>query len=79
MFSCENRLNKLLHAAGTLPAHLGGNVAVNVQRKRRRCVAQVFLHRLNVIPAFYRCHGIRVPKLVEAENEAILVEVENGT
>ena len=27
------------------------------------------------------CRGldIRVPKLVEAENEAILVEVENGT
>ncbi len=42
-------------------------------------MAQVALHRFDVVPAFYRCHGIRMSKLVEAENEAILVEVENGT
>ena len=44
LFKLQSRLNKLLHAAGTIPAHLGGNMAVNVQSESRRCVAQVFLH-----------------------------------
>ena len=61
MFSCENRLNKLLHAAGTIPAHLGGDMTVNVQSESRRCVAQVFLHRLNVVPALDSRNCVRMP------------------
>ena len=42
-------------------------------------MAQVFLHSFNIIPTHESGYRIGVPKLVEAENEGILVEVENGT
>lgn len=54
-------------------------MTVHVQSECRSRVAQVSLYRLDIVSAFYRGHGIRVSKLVEAENEGILMEVENGT
>ena len=40
---------------------------------------QVLLYRFEVIPGLNRHNCAGMPKLVEAENEGILVEVENGT
>ena len=61
------------------PLHIAGDVSVGVQGERRPGMAQnagqgfhIHARRQSV-----SCEG--VPKLVEAENEAILVEVENGT
>lgn len=72
-------LDECLHPPGTVLLHLVCDVAVDIQREGGGGVAQVALDSLDVIAAFYRGHGIRVSKLVEAENEGILMEVENGT
>ena len=56
-----NRLYELLHAAGALPAHLSGDMTVNIQCKRRCSVAQVFLEGLDIVPAFYCGNRVRVP------------------
>ena len=70
-------LNKLLHPIRTFLFHLFSNMTVDIQSKGGGGMSQVALHRFDVVPAFYRGHRIRGPKLVEAENEGILVEVEN--
>ena len=50
-----NALDDLLHTVSTIPPHLSRDMAVNVQSKRSRGVAQIFLHRFDVITAF-DCH-----------------------
>ena len=75
----QNVLNKAFHPGGAVLLHLVCDVAVDIQREGGGGVAQVALDSLDVIAAFYRGHGISVSKLVEAENEGILMEVENGT
>ena len=40
-------------------------MAVDIQCKDRRGVAQVFLHGLDVIPALDRSHGVAVAQIVE--------------
>lgn len=57
--------DELLHTVCAFPLHLLGNMTVNVQRKGRCRMAQVALYRLNVIPAFYRSHGIRVAEVMK--------------
>ena len=41
-------------------------MAVNVQSESRRCVAQVFLHRLNVVPALDSRNCVRMAEVVKA-------------
>ena len=54
-------LNVLLHPVGTLPLHLVGNMTVYIQRKCRRSVAEVALHRLNIIPGSDGSNSERMP------------------
>ena len=68
-----------VHPGGTGLLHLIGDVAVDVQGKGCCDVAQVALDRLDVITTSDSSDGIGMSKLVEAKNEAILVEVENRT
>ena len=56
-----NAPDKVLHPFSTFPLHLIGDMTVDIQCKGGGGMAQVALHGLNVVPAFYRCHGIRVP------------------
>lgn len=42
-------------------------------------VSQHFLNEADIYARFQKTGGEGVSKLVEAENEAVLVEVENGT
>ena len=56
-----NAPDKVLHPFSTFPLHLIGDMTVDIQCKSGGSVAQVALHRFDVVPAFYRCHGIRVP------------------
>ena len=53
--------NILLHPVGAVPLHLVGDMAVHVQRKRRRSVSEVALDRLNIIPGTDRGYGERMP------------------
>ena len=54
-------------------------MGVGVQGESGAVVTKHTLHRFDIY-SILECQGRkRVPKLVEAENEAILVEVENGT
>ena len=72
-------MDQPVHSVGAVPPHLLRNVSVNVQREGRRMMAQVLLHCLDVIPTLKGGHGVAVSQIVEAENEVILVEVENRT
>ena len=56
-----NAPDKVLHPFSTFPLHLIGDMTVDIQCKGGGGMAQVALHRFDVVPAFYRCHGIRVP------------------
>ena len=56
--------DKLLHALGGLLAHFLGNVAVYVQGEAGRGVAQVALHRFNIVPGADGGHGVRVPEVM---------------
>ena len=47
--ACGDRLDEPLHSVRTFPLHLIRHMAVDIQRKRGGGVAQVALHRLNVI------------------------------
>ena len=51
----------LLHPVRTVALHLVCDVSVNVQRERRRSMAKVALHRLDIIPCPERSHGVAVP------------------
>ena len=61
----EQFFNKALHSPGALAAHLVGDMAVDIQCKDRRGVAQVFLHGLDIVPALDRGHGVAVPQIVD--------------
>ena len=56
-----NALDDLLHTVSTIPPHLSRDMAVNVQSKRSRGVAQILLHRLDVGTALDRHDSIGVP------------------
>ena len=56
-----NAPDKVLHPLCAFPLHLLSHMTIDVQGKSGGSVAQVSLHGLNVVPAFYRCHGVRVP------------------
>ena len=56
-----NCADKTLHAVGTFALHLVSHMAVYVQRKSRCGVAQVPLHRLDVVPDSNRGNGVGVP------------------
>ena len=56
-----NALDDLLHTVSTIPPHLSRDMAVNVQSKRSRGVAQIFLHRFDVISTFDCDDSISVP------------------
>ena len=58
--SSSNAPDKVLHPLCAFPLHLIGDMTVDIQCKGGGGMAQVALHGLNVVPAFYRCHGIRV-------------------
>ena len=60
----EQFFNKALHSPGALAAHLVGDMAVDIQCKDRRGVAQVFLHGLDIVPALDRGHGVAVAQIV---------------
>ena len=57
----------VLHPVGAVLLHLLGNVPVNVERKRRRSVADVGLYRLDVVAILEREHGEGVPHVVKAD------------
>ena len=61
-----NALDDLLHTVSTIPPHLSRDMAVNVQSKRSRGVAQIFLHRFDVISTLDCQNRIGVPQIVEA-------------
>ena len=60
-----NILDELLHTVCAFPLHLLGYMTVNVQRKGCCRMAQVALNGLYIVPAFYRCHGIRVAEIMK--------------
>lgn len=55
-----NCADKTLHAVGTFALHLVSHMAVYVQRKGRCGVAQISLHRLDIVPGADRggCAGV---------------------
>ncbi len=59
-----NGLDESIHPGCAGLLHLIGDMAVHVQGKSSGSVAQVALRGFDVVAAFYRCHGVRVPKLV---------------
>ena len=59
--SSSNAPDKVLHPLCAFPLHLIGDMTVDIQCKGGGGMAQVALHRFDVVPAFYRCHGIRMP------------------
>ena len=61
-----NALDDLLHTVSTIPPHLSRDMAINVQSKRSRGVAQIFLHRFDVISTLDCQNRIGVPQIVEA-------------
>jgi hypothetical protein len=56
-----NILDEAIHPVSTFSFHLLGDVTVNVQCKGGGCIAQIALHHFNIVPALYRCNGVRVP------------------
>ena len=60
-----NCADKTLHAVGTFALHLVSHMAVYVQRKGRCGVAQISLHRLDVISGADRGNGVGVTQVVE--------------
>ena len=71
--------HEITHGLRRLVLHLACGVGVGAQGKPRIVVAQHTGDCLD-IHAVLECQGGEgMSKLVEAENEAILVEVENGT
>lgn len=62
-----------------LPLHPLGGVGIGVQCEPRAVMAQGVGQGFHIHSVLQRQRGKRMPKLVEAENEGILVEVENGT
>ena len=71
--------HKISHGFRSLILHLPGGVGVGAQGEARVVVPQHTGNRLDIHAVLQRQGGEGVSKLVEAENEAILVEVENGT
>ena len=59
--------NEILHAVGTRDPHLVRTVPVEVQGEGRRCVTQVFLHRLDVVPGAEGVDRVSVPQVVNAD------------
>ena len=55
----------MLHAVGTFALHLVSHMAVYVQRKGRCGVAQITLHRLDVVPGADRGDCVGVAQVVE--------------
>lgn len=60
-----NCADKTLHAVGTFALHLVGHMTIHVQRKGRCGVAQISLHRLDVVPGSNRGNGVGVTQVVE--------------
>lgn len=54
------------HAGGAGLFHLVGDVAVHVQGERCRCVAQVSLHRFDIVTGADSGHGVAVAQIVKA-------------
>lgn len=59
-------VNKRLHTSGALFLHALGDVTVHIQRKGRRSVAEISLHRFYVVAVLQREHGERVAKIMHA-------------
>ena len=56
-----DRFNICVHARGALALHFLGYMSVHIERKRRRCVSQRILHRLDVVTGAKRCGRVGVP------------------
>ena len=56
-----NCADKTLHAVGTFALHLVSHMAVYVQCEGSSGVAQISLHRLDVVPGSNRGNGVGVP------------------
>ena len=63
----HNALNVLLHPLGALPAHLVRHMAVHIKGKGSGGVAQIPLHRLDVIPGLDCGHRIAVAQIMKAD------------
>ncbi len=57
----QNVLDVTLHAAGALLFHLVSDVPVHVQGKGGGGVAEIALHRLDIVPGTDGGHGVGVP------------------
>lgn len=76
---CLNCLShEAAHSLGGFFLHLAGDVGIGVQGETRTVMAQNAGDGFGVYTLLDCKCGIGMPKLVEAENEAILVEAENG-
>ena len=58
-----NALDEAFHALGAVLLHLLRYMTVNVQGESRCVVAQVFLHRFDVVPASEGGHGIAMAEI----------------
>lgn len=56
-----NSFDEGLHPGGAGLLHLVGHMAVDIQGESGGGVAQVALHRFNVVPGTDRSHGVGVP------------------
>ena len=57
---------EFLHSGGTVPLHFLRYMAINIQRKSRRRMAQVGLHSLDVVASLQRSHGKTVTKIMKS-------------
>lgn len=59
-------VDERLHTSGALFLHALGDVTVHIQRKGRRSVAEISLHRFHVVAVLQREHGERMTKIMHA-------------
>lgn len=64
--SARHVFDKALHSGRAVLLHLFGYVAVDVKRERRRMMAKIALHGLDIVPGLQCCNGIAVPEIVQA-------------
>ena len=64
--SGQNVLNEAIHSNRTFFMHLIGDMTINIQGECRGSMAQMFLHRFNIITSTDRGYSKRVAQIVEA-------------
>ena len=60
-------LNKRVHPIGAFPIHPKRRMGVSCKGKRRSCVTEILLHRLDIVPCLETVDREGVPEIVESE------------